>query len=444
MLLRELRAQAAIIAGRHPEDWEGAQSDRDGGLELAGFMMSGETAAALDQLDLTSQSIPGPGRRALLLKRETLAPDRRLVEHLEAAGVAVTIGEGTGYDALMSPPQESRAPERVIELTREWLADISAHGRPIRPAAGRPAPSGCGVVSLGAITESALDISHAGTELRAIVAEPADASPAPLTAVLLNAGAMRRIGPNRMWVEAARRWAAMGVPTVRVDLRAIGDSDGEEPGYVRNSGFYVPELIEQTRAVIEHLAARDLPPRFALVGLCSGAHWALHAAAADLRVAALLTINLYPIFWTDDVVDEEETRHVISTLRGPGWRRLARRDLTRADVVRALRSLGPTRVLAGRRAGAEERQRRDVEEVLDRLRDQDVQTLILLGNEEPLYDQFERQGQLTQLERWPNIRLERIPSRDHSLRAGWLQREVQQQLDAALARALAEVTVAAS
>ncbi len=440
-VLRELRAQSAIIAGRHPEDWEGAEADRGGGLELAGFTMAGETAAALERLDLTSLSIPGQGRCALLLKRETAAPDTRLVEHLAGAGVAVTIGEGTGYDALMSPPQESRAPARAIERSREWLGEISAHARSIRPAVHRPAPSGSGVVSLGRITESAFDISYAGTELRAIVAEPADAIRSPLTAVLLNAGAMRRIGPNRMWVEAARRWAARGVPTVRVDLRGIGDADGEESGYVRNAGLYVPELIEQTREVIEHLAARDLPPRFALVGLCSGAHWALHAAAADPRVAALLTINLYPIFWTDDIVDEEETRHVISTLRGSGWRRLVRRDVTRADVVRALRSLGPTRVLAGSRAGAEERQRKDVEDVLDRLRHHDVQTLILLGNEEPLYDQFERQGQLAQLDRWPNLTLERIPSRDHSLRAGWLQREVQQRLDAALERALSDLPV---
>ena len=48
-----------------------------------------------------------------------------------------------------------------------------------------------------------------------------------LCAVWLNAGPQRRIGPNRMWVETARRWAALGVPSVRVDLAAIGDADGD-------------------------------------------------------------------------------------------------------------------------------------------------------------------------------------------------------------------------
>lgn len=443
-LLRELRAQASIIAGRHPEDWERAESDQDGRLELAGFMLSEETATALERLDLTALPLCGEGRRALLLSRETLAPDRRLVEHLEAAGVSVTIGDGAGYDALMSPPQESRAPERTIQVTEAWLAQLSAASNPARRAGAAPAPRASDAVALGAINESPLEIPYAGSELRAILSEPAHANPSPLTAVFLNAGAMRRIGPNRMWVQAARRWAAMGVPAVRVDLLGIGDSDGDGSRYVRNSDLYVPELIEQTRAVIEHLAACELPNRFVLVGLCSGAHWALHAAVADSRVAALLTINLYPIFWTDDIVGEEETRHVIASLRGRGWRRLARRDFTRADLIRALRSLGPARLLAGRRGGAEERQRRDVEEVLDRLRDNGTQTLILLGNEEPLYDQFERQGQLAQLDRWPNIKLERISSRDHSLRVGWLQREVQQRLDAGLERALSEVPVVSS
>ncbi len=37
------------------------------------------------------------------------------------------------------------------------------------------------------------------------------------TGVLLNAGPQRRTGPNRMWVEIARRWAAKGVPTLRLD-----------------------------------------------------------------------------------------------------------------------------------------------------------------------------------------------------------------------------------
>ena len=85
-----------------------------------------------------------------------------------------------------------------------------------------------------------------------------------MCAVLLNAGALRRIGPNRTWVELSRRWAARGVPTVRMDLEGIGDSDGDERSLIDNRILYGPQMIEQTVATLDQLAAVDLPPRFVL------------------------------------------------------------------------------------------------------------------------------------------------------------------------------------
>jgi hypothetical protein len=54
-----------------------------------------------------------------------------------------------------------------------------------------------------------------------------------------------------------------------------------------------------------------------------------------------------------------------------------------------------------------------------------------------LYDQLLRQGVLDQHERWPNLTVERIPSRDHTFRALWLQRHVHESLDRALDQVLA-------
>jgi alpha/beta superfamily hydrolase len=36
-----------------------------------------------------------------------------------------------------------------------------------------------------------------------------------------------RSGPNRLTTAFARRWACAGVPSLRLDLRGIGDSDGD-------------------------------------------------------------------------------------------------------------------------------------------------------------------------------------------------------------------------
>ena len=58
----------------------------------------------------------------------------------------------------------------------------------------------------------------------------------------MNAGGVRHIGPNRMWVEAARRWAAQGIPSARVDFIRVGESDGDELAI--GFGQYAPELVE--------------------------------------------------------------------------------------------------------------------------------------------------------------------------------------------------------
>ena len=157
---------------------------------------------------------------------------------------------------------------------------------------------------------------------------------------------MRHTGPNRAWVEIARRWAVRGVPTLRVDLEAIGDSDGDERRYELNGGLYRPELIAQTLAVIEELKSCGLPDKFVLLGLCAGANWALHSALACQRVVAALMINLYPIYWSEQVAAEYATNHVLASLRGRAWRRIARRDVTADELYRAVSNLRPDRLFA--------------------------------------------------------------------------------------------------
>src|SRR5205823_6146413 len=82
------------------------------------------------------------------------------------------------------------------------------------------------------IVERPTALEFAGGRQFGMISEPAHGEREPLCAVLLNGGALRRIGPNRTWVELARRWSARGIPTVRIDFEGIGDSDGDERKHV--------------------------------------------------------------------------------------------------------------------------------------------------------------------------------------------------------------------
>jgi hypothetical protein len=247
----------------------------------------------------------------------------------------------------------------------------------------------------------------------------------------------------------ARRWAAKGVPTLRLDLAGIGDSDAEggaDPArFASDDAFYVPEFVDHTRAALDALEDRGLPPRFVLGGLCSGAYWSFYAALEDDRVAAVLMLNPRTLLYDDWVHAVRQTRDLRRKLVSrDAWRRVVRREasfarpfrIAAAFLSQALRA--PFRLVgtmaARRRAAAVGGDPIDL--AFDRLRDRGQRAFMFFTGLEPLHEEFERDGRIRRFDRWPNIQLETIPLRvdTHLLRPLWLQREAHELVDAALER----------
>ncbi len=104
--------------------------------------------------------------------------------------------------------------------------------------------------------------------------------------VILNAGIIHRVGPNRMHVELARALASLGYATLRFDLSGIGDSDK------RNDGLSPLEAsLADIREAVDWLQAARGHERLVLVGLCSGADHGLIYAGSDARVAGLVLLD---------------------------------------------------------------------------------------------------------------------------------------------------------
>jgi hypothetical protein len=440
VLVRELRAYAEMVAARRPEDRR-PESPEEDESEYIGFVLSQETRQFLEQLDLTTLDLPAaPERQALLLGRDGLAVDKRLREHLEGSGVAVSVKDTADYAAMMLHPQESQTPWRTIAETIDWLAG-SASPAP-RPGVKSPRRERSSIelrCGDGGVRETPIEFEGEQGRMFGILTESLEGERAGVCAVWLNGGALPHPGPNRSWVEVARRWAARGIPTVRVDLHGIGEADGDEPEILTNFGLYAPPRTEQALAVMHQLAERGLPQRFVLGGLCSGAYWSLQAALANPRVAGVMLINLYAFVWSEALVAERDTRDSLEALRGYAWRRLARGDVRAAQLKAAIASIRPARLRARSGYPVEQAQAGVIEAALDRLRDQRTETLLLLSRAEGLHDQLARLGVLERLDVWPNLAVERIPSTDHMFRALWLQRTVHQSLDLALERVLTSV-----
>lgn len=444
-LVRELEMFARLEA-----QWAGeAATDEAGELSVGGFLLTEETLASLRDLDLTRLELPDAARRrVMLLERDGLAPDERLRSHLEQGGAAVEVAPGPGYGQMMDDPRWARPPTSVFAPTAQWLAggERVAAGRPAlgegelgyarkpRPEGHEPpaaqtlalAVDGC------SIEETPLFFELGGQRLFGVLAVPVAQASAGICVVLLNAGPQRRIGPNRMWVEIARRWTARGVPTVRMDMVALGDSDGDERQYVSESAYYLPNWIDTTVQLLDDLERRGLPGRFVLAGLCSGAYWSFRVALRDERVLGALMINLWSFFWSRGLHLDRGFARASALLR------------KRENVEWAALMFTVGLLRAPLRAARRRLRRREIVKALDRLQARGKQLLFVFSSGEPLLGDIVADRLLARIQTAPTFAIEQLPSSEHTLRAPALQRQLHEYFDAALEQTLAESSKGAS
>jgi alpha/beta superfamily hydrolase len=435
-IVREMKATARLEASQYFDGQAPPPALPDGDIETTGFQLSAETLAALSALDLRDLSLAEhPPARALLLERDGIAVDQGLQDWLRGAGVQVKITRGSGYGAMTTHPQQTQAPVDVFARTTVWLGEAS---RPAPASAPGPLVQSTRIEwDGGTLTERPIFVElPSGDRLPGVLSEPLHPGPARVCVLLLNAGGIRRIGPGRMWVEAARRWALQGIPTVRLDLEGIGDADGELNPYADDAALYVPKLASQATGAVEALSELGLADRFVLGGLCSGAFWSFHAALDDPRVVAAYLLNPRALFWEQSLQPGRDFRRGV--LNPSKWRKL--RLISRARYIAFARWVltSPVRVAASVAARALGRRAPDrVGLALDKLSATGTHLVLVFSDHEPLYEELRDSGMLSRLEQWPNITLERVHGRDHTLRPLISQRQAHEALDRALARDLA-------
>lgn len=450
--VRELRAFSNMASPQL--DGEAAiapalQEPEDGSLAVSGYVLGPETRRELEELDLAKLECRLDSTRVLMLERDGRSVDSRLLAALERCGAKVSVSAGDGYAAMMMAglPHAVSA-HAVFATVREWLLEGSAPRDEPSSAAIQGRVSDTAEISMPdgrSVRETPFTIAHPSGDLFAILAEPVGEA-AELCAVWLNAGPVRRTGPNRMWVETARRWASLGVATVRVDLAGIGDADGDSSALLEIQSYYTSDYVAQVRTVLDALEARGLPPRFVLGGLCAGGYWALHLAQQDRRVAAAAALNPGYLVYDGGLSQAVgHSRSLLSILfKRATWARVLRGEITPAAHLATLRTLlgglgrvllhAPSRLL---RAGKHDADN-EVARAFDRLREQDQLALVLFAGEERLYARLLAAGKLSGLERWPNVSVEHIavPGDVHTLRPLGLQERAHRLVDELLQREL--------
>ncbi len=121
-----------------------------------------------------------------------------------------------------------------------------------------------------------------GDELLGTFCLPDEVAAGACGVLLFNAGMLPRGGPHRVQVKLARALAARGLPSLRFDLHALGDS-------ARASGKlpYTVQVQHDLRAALDALQRQAGTDVFAVLGFCSGIVPSFRLAQSEPRVRTL-------------------------------------------------------------------------------------------------------------------------------------------------------------
>jgi dienelactone hydrolase len=250
--------------------------------------------------------------------------------------------------------------------------------------------------------------------LMGILTTPREVRPGAPHVVLVNAGIVHRVGPNRVYVDIARSLAAQGFPVLRFDLSGLGDS---EPSSTAPS--LGEAAVTDVRAAFDFLKSTRQATEFVISGLCLGANYSFLAALADERVIGVMVLDpTVPrttrgrLVHLGRRVTHLATLREVVTLRHPLWRKSFAR-LRQAAVPEFAVDWG------GRRAGAETSlPEKDIaQDALQRLIDRRVRLMfVFTGGVNHVYNYRDQLFDLLPgLDFRQQLRLEYMPNTDHAV-----------------------------
>jgi alpha-beta hydrolase superfamily lysophospholipase len=389
--VRELRALHLTGGNRY------ARTDNDS-IEPGGFVVTAETQRELSALALNR--VRPNARRVLVVTPDDVATDARPWAEWRAAGLQVETRSLPGFRDIFVLPHNTIVPRAAIDEIVAW----TVRGAGTRSAAAtdsRMSQASAEALSLcgGDCVDPRLDIRERIVRVSSdppvvgVLSEPLERSGSSRPVLVMpNAGAAHHVGPNRLYVLLARELARAGFRCLRFDLPGLGDNITEHgehaiDPYVEHAGRAVHAAASAALQVATRGGAST--DRAIVLGLCSGAHTAFHAALElpDAPIVECVLVNPLTFYYKpgmplDQAASshyEEWQRYMRSVRSLDGWRKLLRDDVRLAaigaTVVQRFAAIGRNRTRGIRRRLAPNRAASRRRDDLDR----DVRQIVAAG-----------------------------------------------------------------
>jgi pimeloyl-ACP methyl ester carboxylesterase len=344
---RTFMRQLAVEAKMHDPSAQEA-----GGVVLHELHLSAHTVGLISQVELAKIALPAGCRVAVFAEAASPVLSGCLAAW-RSGGAMVESEDFAGLEAMLRPVFMNHEASADVGRVARWMCRTFPSGRSLvndptvdlRVVELRPPEC----------VETPLRFGPQG-RLFGMLCRPDDDAAADLVVVICNSSGDPHSGFARSAVDLARRLAAAGIASLRMDFAGLGDSVAE--GDVGTHVFEVDRRGEFS-AAIDALSALGFR-RFAIEGLCSGAYHAFHAAVADPRVSALVLVNI-PLFAWQVGLPVEHLRHVVERpshflqkiFDKNVWRQFLRgeMDLRARLATQGVWLLGKLRLLGWRAAG---------------------------------------------------------------------------------------------
>ncbi len=432
--VRELKA-FRMLAEQSGELTARPRAEGDTSEESGGFLLTGDTVEALKRVDATKLT-KRPAPHVLLVTRDDVPADEKVAGAFEALGAKTTVQALPGFGAMMVAPHKSVFPEVVCQTMLDWLDVPRTSAAPDgRRAIATSTAQKRGPVASG-VHEETLRFGEGGAFF-GVLTEPAVRDPRKPLIVFSNTAGNYRVGPNRMYVDTARKLATLGFSSVRIDVSGIGDSAIWKDEALNHP--YGDRLVDDVRALIRQLRSEGRAERFAVAGLCSGAFVAYHTALADPAVTSVILINPQTFKWENGMSLEvnpltrrDKAKYYQRRLFAKdAWMKLLRGGV---DVRHALGSVGGRVVDTARSRVARmmanvpipASRGSDVARAFDKLCARGVDVFVVFSANDPGIDNLHQKvgASMRSLEKRSNFTIVTIDGPDHSFTPIWAQVEL--------------------
>jgi pimeloyl-ACP methyl ester carboxylesterase len=270
-----------------------------------GFRLYPDTLEPLGQIDL-EQCARAPARRVLVQDLSEGTRIKRLLAHYQALGAQADLQVFSEYDKFLLDPRYSEPPRRGFDGVLQWLG---------ASALSESEPRAETVESAGAARIDFADgyetpVVFGGGRYVGILCQPRRALDGAPAVLFVNTGGVHRVGDSRIAVLMARRLAAQGIASLRMDLGGIGDSMRRDDSLTLDM-VYARYSVADARAGVDCLAAQG-HSKTVMFGVCTGAYVSIHTALAHPGVIGCALINL-PFFEWGGARSRLPTRHIASS-----------------------------------------------------------------------------------------------------------------------------------